>query len=293
MFVTNLARRTRSIGLVSQFFTTKITSKQRTEFLKNRHIYEYKGLSFCKREFNLINYPQKAVNRHETAHYKACQDRLNRLLKSSGDFTQETIPNNVQTFGQFCILEPTWGDPESSYVFFRDHTTVKLKESVLRQRAQSYTYGLCYIHGPDVLQHYLVSMNSEARVGMIDITKFIRDSFSSKQLEDYIFRDEGGSSFETLSQMLLPDSIIAVEGIELSASRLRTFGPALVSFFRVHDDFTVQTRVVIMVDPQEASSVCTQWFWSATAKTPVVPIVTYCKTGGSRNSSWKWMQNIS
>ena len=55
------------------------------------------------------------------------------------------------------------------------------------QRAQ--LNGLCYIHGSDMLQHYLVSMNTERSAPMINISKLIHQKFNAQQLEDHIFKD--------------------------------------------------------------------------------------------------------
>jgi len=97
--------------------------------------------------------------------------------------------------------------------------------------------GLCYIHGPDMLQHYLVSMNTAKSAGMIDISRLIHDTFSAQQLEDHIFKDHGGSSETMLRYILEPGSIVSsrIDDIE---KRLREFGPLLVSRFTVHSDFT-------------------------------------------------------
>jgi hypothetical protein len=79
-------------------------------------------------------------------------------------------------------------------------------------------------------------MQSEGPVGMIDISKLIRDTFSARGLEKHIFDDEGGNSLDMLTSILEEDSVIA------SANRpypeqLKNYGPGLVSLFCVRDEF--------------------------------------------------------
>ena len=119
-------------------------------------------------------------------------------------------------------------------MFFRDDPRVKGKD-VLVQRAQ--LSELCYIHGPDMLQHYLVSMNTKQPAGMIDISKLIHDNFDARQLEDHIFKDYGGSSETMLKYILEAGSIVSSEGIGMAEQRLRQYGPLLVARFEVHLDF--------------------------------------------------------
>jgi hypothetical protein len=62
---------------------------------------------------------------------------------------------------------------------------------------------------PDMLQHYLVSMNKDALAGIIDISNLIRETFSAEELEAHIiFRNECGDSAMVLTRILQPGSII-------------------------------------------------------------------------------------
>jgi hypothetical protein len=151
--------------------------------------------------------------------------------------TSDMTPDNVQTFEKFCAKHSDWADKSKSFVFHRDHPAVSTKQGVLHQRAQ--LSGLCYIHGPDMLQDYLVSMNKDVPAGTIDISKLIRETFSAEELESHIFRDEGGDSKMLLKRILQPDSIIF--GSELFEKNLKVFGCGLVSKFEVYDDFSDRT----------------------------------------------------
>ena len=109
-------------------------------------------------------------------------------------------------------------------------------ESVLVQRHQ--LSGLCYMHGPDALQHYIVSMATRRCAGMIDITRLIRRSFSAEQLRTHVFEDKGGSSQAVLELILVSGSETYSTDIDMiTRERLERFGPCLVSGFKVHRDF--------------------------------------------------------
>ena len=88
-----------------------------------------------------------------------------------------------------------------------------------------------------MLQHYLVSMNTEKSAGMIDISRLVRENFSSKLLERYIFEDNGGNSLKMLKYIFEKDSIVSSTKIDTIEQDLKEFGPLLVSMFHVHDDF--------------------------------------------------------
>jgi hypothetical protein len=205
--------------------------EKRLEFLNNKKVLYGKETKDIY--YNLINYPEQAPSEDRVGHYKACQGRLDRILRIEGDKTDCKIPYDVQSFDAFCKIVGEWSCSKNSYVFHRDHPKVSSKD-VLVQRAQ--LSGLCYIHGPDMLQHYLVSMNSD-KAGMIDISKLIHDTFDAKQLEEHIFNDHGGSSDVMLKYILEPNSVIASTDILNIEERLQEHGPLLVARFQVHVNF--------------------------------------------------------
>jgi len=86
--------------------------------------------------------------------------RLVRIV----DTGETTSPGEARTFGEFCKSQPVWGDKNKSYVVFRDHPAYN-GENVFVERIQH--SGLCYMHAPIVLQHYLVRMNSKEPVMML------------------------------------------------------------------------------------------------------------------------------
>eukprot|EP01129_Flabellula_baltica_P004784 TRINITY_DN1699_c0_g1_i1.p1 TRINITY_DN1699_c0_g1~~TRINITY_DN1699_c0_g1_i1.p1 ORF type:complete len:201 (+),score=38.20 TRINITY_DN1699_c0_g1_i1:632-1234(+) len=98
-----------------------------------------------------------------------------------------------------------------------------------------------------MLQHYLVSMNTNNSAGMIDISKLIHDTFTVKELEKHIFNDEGGSSKAMLEYILEPGSktgIVGTSELNNTEKYLKEYGPLLVAAFRVHSDFLNSTRYI-------------------------------------------------
>lgn len=178
----------------------------------------------------LVN-PDLAGSEKES--YMQAKKRLRLLIGKEGDLVSATLPKDVQSFEAFVALNPTWEDPSNSFVCHRDDPDLK---GTLVQRKQ--LSGLCYIHGPDVVQHYLVSKVLKEPAGMIDISKLIRHTFDSKDLGKYIFQDVGGSSQKMLEHILTPDSIVAAEATRyVDKARLLEVGPLLVSGFKVYNDF--------------------------------------------------------
>lgn len=225
------------VGLIkrkNQFANiSSVTSEQRTKFLLDKKIMD----SFPTRrdeEILFLNRPDLAPMKMQ-AHYTKCQQRLNRVLSSTRDLTKNAIPTDVQTFEQFYSKYPVWNDPSKSFVFHRDHKMVSNKAGVLEQRAQ--LSGLCYIHGPDMVQHYCVSMHTPESAGMIDISKMIRETFDAKELEKHIFDDVGGNSWIMLKRILQPKSIVFASHITMYAEDLKQYGTGLVSLFEVHPEF--------------------------------------------------------
>jgi len=179
-------------------------------------------------------YPDLSETPEERIHYEACQRRLDQVLRIEGDKTQDFIPDDVQTFEQFLNEFPNWKDEKSSFIFHRDHPTVK-NLNVLAQRVQK--SGLCYLHAPEMVQHYVVSLHTKTFGGMIDMSKMIRETFNAQQLEDYIFKDVGGPSDIMLKLILQPKSIILAGAFKDAMENLKQFGPLLVSRFEVYGDF--------------------------------------------------------
>eukprot|EP01088_Endostelium_zonatum_P000169 TRINITY_DN1028_c0_g1_i3.p1 TRINITY_DN1028_c0_g1~~TRINITY_DN1028_c0_g1_i3.p1 ORF type:complete len:378 (+),score=57.46 TRINITY_DN1028_c0_g1_i3:81-1214(+) len=165
--------------------------------------------------------------------YKSAQGRLDRIL-AGRDKTNTELPLGVQSFQEFCQVEPKWIDKEQSFVFFRDHPKVVGKEC-LAQRSQ--LSGLCYLHGPDMMQHYLVAMNNAGPVGIIDLCAMIAENFTPEQLQNHICYNNGGNSRKILQDILVEGTKVLEVKIDDVVKTLREYGPILVSRFNVYTDF--------------------------------------------------------
>jgi hypothetical protein len=153
------------------------SENERRQFLMDKEVLSHETEATRDEKILFINYPDQSNN---PAYYQACQQRLDRLLDKASDRVCETLPAKVQSFDFFLEKCLEWDNRATSFVFHLDHPLVKDKSWVFVQRAQ--LSRLCYIHGPDLVQHYKVSMTSVVSVPMIDISKLIRDNFPSDQL---------------------------------------------------------------------------------------------------------------
>jgi hypothetical protein len=120
--------------------------------------------------------------------------RFNRLI--AGDFIGPA-PQGLtfrEAWAKFEEKVPAWRDKSSSYIFWDDHAHIEGLQVIRIQES-----GLCYIHAPVVLQHYLVSINSGGiRHEMIDISKFVRTTFGFSSIFNRILNDGGGVSLRLL-----------------------------------------------------------------------------------------------
>ena len=197
------------------------------EFLREKVLVDYYP-PVRDAEIRWILDPSSAPNDKLRKKYESSKERLDRILEAKGDVVSDVIPAEVQHFDAFTNQIPEW----------RDATAVVPKEHMVQRVQKS---GLCYIHGPDVLQHYLV-LRSGTASGMINIVLYIKQHFTAEQLYGHIFGNHGGSSATILEHILLPKSILLPFGNYNNPSYIaelfNTYGPALVSLFVVHNSFT-------------------------------------------------------
>ena len=185
-----------------------------------------------KEEFNRLMNPTFSLGEKELAFYTAAHNRLLWTvppLDESGDTTLPTTPPSVQRFDDFLQDFPVWNDPSKSFV-------CQEVRNFLIQRVQR--SGLCYIHAPVALQHYLVARNGVTPTGMIDIAKYIRGNFDGDMLYQHIFNNRGGYAPDVLSHILEPESMWDFSQIKLvTKEQLEQFGPHLLTAFRAHTEF--------------------------------------------------------
>ena len=141
-------------------------------------------------------------------------------------------------FESFVQAHPEWKEGKDVFVIHRDHPDLRGKEHALVERLQ--LSGLCYMHAPIVLQHYLVAMTNSGIVPMLDMPKYLRSKLSAGSLYRHIWDDEGGDSYNFLKHILSvypKKNTRSSRNDEILAKNLHEFGPALVSGFQVTNNF--------------------------------------------------------
>ena len=168
-------------------------------------------------------------------------ERLETIVEK-GESTP-TRPNMEadSMFEDFVAKHKEWA--EDSFVVFRDHEKLKGKSHALVERFQK--SGLCYMHACVVVQHYLVAMNNDKEIPMLNMAKYLKMFMPGDILYQHIWNNKGGDSLDFLENILKNKP--GVDGI---ASRqtdtlgkddldnlLKAHGPGLVSGFVVADAF--------------------------------------------------------
>jgi len=177
--------------------------------------------------FDFLLYPAKSKARQQ--HYLKCQERLLRLFANDAEPHSDSLPGNVHSWSQ------------KEFPGYKKNDVYFLKSGASSQRCQK--SGLCYMHAPAMVQHCAVSKVVHPKPApMLDLVKQIRNDFTSKQLEEHIFHNEGGDSASFLQSILIPGSEVLGAGIDQVPQYFANYGPALVSRFQVHPDF-LETKV--------------------------------------------------
>jgi hypothetical protein len=165
-----------------------------------------------------------------------CLQRLVHLLEHPHDTTSSHLPDGVQSFESALYnLHPSWSDRDASFIC---HLDDPMQQGMLVQRVQK--AGLCSMHAPAVLQHYLVARSGvkPAFNGMADISTVVRKCFTTEQLTNHIVNGESRASHIFLKSLLLPNSEVThISPAFVTRAFLLTYGPVLVSRFQVFDDF--------------------------------------------------------
>jgi len=153
--------------------------------------------------------------------YTQAQSRLLHLFDVSAT-SKATVPSDVHQF-----THKEFPGYDINNVFFLKHPNSAVQRLQLS--------GLCYMHAPAVVQHYKVANNHN--VSMLDLKEFVKNNYTAEQLEQHIFNNQGGDSKGFLLSILQSNSIIISSDIATHVANYANYGVALVSQFRVHDDF--------------------------------------------------------
>jgi hypothetical protein len=208
-------------------------------FLYAKGIMRDKVTVVRKVEFdNLLNPDGAMVSDEGRKKLKSARERLRRIVEkgeTGRNFDMEKKEKSL--FHVFVENHPEWG-PENSFVVFRDHQFLTDKPHAYVERVQ--LSGLCYMHAPVILQHYLVAMYSDNPVPMLDMAVYLKKHMSADALERHIWLNKGGDSRVFLEKILIQDPAPVFDSHSAKhdlGSPLRQYGPGLVSGFKVEKRF--------------------------------------------------------
>ena len=102
-------------------------------------------------------------------------------------------------FDDFVAKQKEWKE-EDSFVAFRDHQNLKGKSHALVERFQK--SGLCYMHACVVVQHYLVAMNNDEEVPMLNMAEYLKKYMPGDRLNQHIWNNRGVDSLDFLENIL-------------------------------------------------------------------------------------------
>ena len=190
-----------------------------------------------KSEFNDLLNPNGSVE--EVRKLKLARERLRRIVVKGE--VGKNFDEEASLFDAFVAEHPEWG-PENSFVVFRDHELLKDKQHAYVERVQ--LSGLCYMHAPVIVQHYLVAMHSHDAVPMLDMAVYLKMHMSAEALERHIWLNKGGDSKVFLEKILIQDPVPVFDSVSAKhdlESSLCQYGPCLVSGFKVETDFNSST----------------------------------------------------
>ena len=169
-------------------------------------------------------------------------ERLTTIVeKGERSHTRFTLEADSM-FDDFVTKHEEWKGNDS-FVVFRDHQDLKGKSHALVERFQK--SGLCYMHACVVVQHYLVAMNNQEEVPMLNMAEYLKGYMKSDELYDQIWNNKGGDSLNFLEKILKKKP--ASENISHCSNKkdldvmdeyLHSCGPGLVSGFCVEEKFT-------------------------------------------------------
>jgi hypothetical protein len=205
-------------------------------FLYAKRILADKGVSFRRSVFDSVR-----LNAETDQNARA---RLVTIVMDGETSPVRPLINGKPSFffDDFVKDHPEWNKETGSWVLFRDHPRLKDKEFAHVERFQK--SGLCYMHAPVVVQHYLVSMAVDESVHMLNMVAYLRQHQSALGLYFHIWHDQGGDSEQFLLKILqgVPHTIAMHPGsLSKGTSTLREymdkFGPGLVSRFEVTQNF--------------------------------------------------------
>ena len=190
-----------------------------------------------KARYSEIMHPETSNN---VMFFEKAHKKLTRITATTDDYVSTQVPADVLSWDDAMRAMPQWDDPTSSYVFHRDDPDIlpENRGQVLIQRVTEKAPS--YMHAPVVLQHYLISKHSKSKVDpvILDMAKYIREIFTTKQLTRHFLYDEGMPSRSFMRSLLQRYSVATIVNFQdITADFLKQHGPALLSGFPLCDGF--------------------------------------------------------
>jgi hypothetical protein len=183
---------------------------------------------------NLLNPDASHLSKSIIEKLERARERLVRIV----EFGEKGKVGKLTIFEEFVSDHPEWSSA-NSFVLFRDHALFSGKKHAYVERIQMRS-GLCYMNAPVVMQHYLVTMQRNDHVPMLDMGLYLCQVMNSDDLFMRIWDNRGGDSKAFLEHILIqePEPVFSSHNCEDDlASLMDRYGPGLVQGFKVEDEF--------------------------------------------------------
>ena len=159
-------------------------------------------------------------------------DRLLQIVSAEGDI--DTFSQNHELYKNVCKTYELYLQKEESVGF------LQASEATLFVRHQK--DGNCFLQAPCVLAAYWQQKHGLTEGAPVDVSKFIRHSFTDDQLIKYVIENNGGDSIDVLKKIISEDiSTFKGSYLELNPENiekcLSQYGAGLVSSFKVDSKF--------------------------------------------------------
>ena len=176
---------------------------------------------------------------------KDSAERLLQVLLADGDNDLWGDRSYRRKYAEQVVALGRYFEQDTAFGFLTDMSEV---DYFLRFQKSG---GNCFLHAPCVLASYLAQKSGADNPFPVDVSKYVRHSFSDTQLYNYVVKDEGGYAQDILSEMVCilgkdsEDKGLTMYGpydvrhdpeFDLE-SKLKNRGPALVHNFDVYKEF--------------------------------------------------------
>ena len=188
----------------------------------------------------------------------------------------------VEYFYNFTTIIPAWGlatnheinspkkkrklNEEVVNIFWNQFSPSQIGRVMVIRKQNS---GLCYLHAPVVYEHYLIAIATDcSNCGIINIGKYEDYLLTGDDLTNFLLQDKGGNSLETLDKICnlteddrdsirIPDKNKHANYYAQVCEEILqnvSLKPALVSTFKVYDDFLETKKVSFSGKPKTSNT---------------------------------------